>query len=107
VEEATTVGLPREVIEIRRLAHGSAASLEGCVAAQSSMDTSLVVIVGEAIQLPMQVGTVPEESLVEVLAPKGPDEPLDERMRARHERNRLDFLDVENAQIRSPTMKAE
>jgi len=94
-------------MEIGRLAHGSAASLEGCVAAQSSMDTSLVVIAGEAIQLQMQVETVLKECLVEMLAPKGSDEPLDERMGARHERNRLDFLDVENAQIRSPTMKAE
>ena len=67
----------------------------------------MVVIAGEAIQLPMQVETVPEEYLVEILAPEGSDEPLDERMRARHERNRLDFLDVENAQISSPTMKAE
>jgi len=44
------------------------------------MDTALVVIAGEAIQLPMQVETVPEECLVEILAPEGSDEPLDERM---------------------------
>jgi len=55
----------------------------------------------------MQVETVPKEALVEVLAPKGSDESLDERMRARHERNGLEFLDVENSQIRSPTMKAK
>ena len=55
----------------------------------------------------MKIEAVPEENLVEILAPKGSDEPLDERMRLRHERDRLDFLDVENSQIRSPTMKAE
>jgi len=59
------------------------------------------------MQLSLQVETVPEEGLVEVLAPKGSDEPLDERMGARDERNRLDLLDVENSQIRSPTMKPE
>jgi hypothetical protein len=30
----------------------------------------------------MEVEAVPEEGLVEILAPKGSDEPLDERMRA-------------------------
>jgi hypothetical protein len=71
------------------------------------VDTPLVVIGGESIQLPMQVEAVPEEGLVEILAPKGSDEPLDERMGARHERDRLEFLDVQNSQIRSPTMKPE
>ena len=55
----------------------------------------------------MQVEAVPEEALVEILAPKGSDQPLDERMRARHKGNRLKFLDVEDAQIRPPAMKAE
>jgi hypothetical protein len=41
-----------------------------------------------------------------LLAPKGSDEPLVERMRARHKGDRFDFLDVENSQIRSPPMKS-
>ena len=71
------------------------------------MHTPLVVVGSESIQLSLQVETVPEEGLVEIFSPESSDESLDERMRARHERNRLDFLDVENAQIRSLTMKAE
>ena len=55
----------------------------------------------------MEVAAIPEEDLVEILAPKGTDQPLDERMRARHEGDALDFLDVENSQIRSPPMKPE
>ena len=39
--------------------------------------------------------------------PKGSDEPLDERMRARHEGDGLEFLNVENSQIRPPAMKQE
>ncbi len=61
------------------------------------MNAPLVVIDGESIQLAMKVESVPEEGLVEILAPKGSDEPLDERMRARHEGDRLEFLDVENS----------
>jgi hypothetical protein len=55
----------------------------------------------------MQVEAVPEEDLVEIFAPKGSDEPLDEWTRGRHKRDRLEFLDAENSQIRSPTTEAE
>jgi hypothetical protein len=55
----------------------------------------------------MQIEAVPEEGLVEIFAPKGSDQPLDERMRARHKGDRPKFLDVEDAQIGPPAMKAE
>ena len=55
----------------------------------------------------MKIEAVPEENLVEILAPKGSDEPLDERMRARREGDGLEFLNVENSQIRPPPMKPE
>ncbi|MDB6158845.1 MAG: hypothetical protein JWO04_2551 [Gammaproteobacteria bacterium] len=99
--------MPSEVLKIRGLACGRVASLEGRPTTQSDVDTPLVVVGGESIQLAMEVEAVPEEGLVEILAPKGSDEPLDERMRARHEGDRLEFLDVENSQIRSPAMKPE
>jgi hypothetical protein len=73
----------------------------------SCVDRPLVVVGGESIQLAMKVEAIPEEGLVEILAPKGSDEPLDERMRARHKGDRFEFLDVENSQIRSPAMKPE
>jgi hypothetical protein len=82
-------------MKIRRRVYSCAASLEGCSAIQSSVNAPLVVIGGESVQLSMQVETVPEEGLVEILAPKGSDEPLDERMRAGHERDRLEFLNVD------------
>src|SRR5437016_4189740 len=55
----------------------------------------------------MQVEAVPEEGLVQILASNGSDEPFDERVRPRHKGDRLDFLDVEDPQIRSPTMISE
>jgi hypothetical protein len=78
-------------MKIRRCGCSCTASLEGRSAIQSSVNASLVVIGGESVQLSMQVETVSEEGLVEILAPKGSDEPLDGRMRARHERDRLQF----------------
>ena len=94
-------------MKIRRLACTRAASLARRPTFQSSVDAPLVVVGGESIQLAMQVEAVPEEGLVEILAPKGSDWPLDERMRARHEGAGLGFLDFENSQIRLPAMKPE
>jgi hypothetical protein len=55
----------------------------------------------------MQVKFVPEKSLVEVLAPKGSDESLDERMRVRHEGDGLESLDFHGTQICPPAIKPE
>jgi hypothetical protein len=85
VKEAGTVGSPSEVMKICRSACSRATSLERHPTTESGVNAPLVVIGGESIQLAMQVEAVPEEALVEILAPKGSDEPLDERMRARHE----------------------
>jgi hypothetical protein len=73
VEETRVVRSPREVIEIRRLTCSRAASLEGRPATQSGVDTPLVVVGGESIQLAMEVETVPEEGLIQILAPKSSD----------------------------------
>ena len=70
------------------------------------MNAPLVEIGSESIQLAMQVEAVPEEGVVEILAPKGSDQPLDERMRARYEGHGLELLDVENAQICPPAMES-
>ncbi len=95
------------MIEIRRLTCGFPASLEWRPTIETGVNAPLVVIGSESIQLAMQVESVPEKGLVEILAPKGSDQPLDERMRARHEGDGLEFLDVENSQIRPPVMKPE
>ena len=69
------------------------------------MNASPIIVGGESIQLAMEIEAVPEEGLVEILTPKGSEQLLDERVRARREGNGLEFLDVENSQIRSPAMK--
>jgi hypothetical protein len=94
-------------MKICRLTYSRDTLLEGCPTIQSSVDPPLVVVGGESIQLAMKIEAVPEENLVEILAPKGSDEPLDERMRARREGDGLEFLNVENSQIRPPAMKPE
>jgi hypothetical protein len=66
-----------------RLACSRVTVLEGSPTSQPGVDPPLVVVGGESIRLPIEVEAIPEENLVEILAPKGSDDPLDERMRAR------------------------
>src|SRR5207244_11253326 len=66
-----------------------------------------VVIISEFSQLPHEVGAVPEKYLIQILAPNGADQPFDERMRNRHIRKRLDLLDLEDAEVGEPTVKAK
>jgi len=40
-----------------------------------------VVIVAEVSQSPGQIGSVPEEDTIEILAPNRPDQPFDKGMR--------------------------
>jgi hypothetical protein len=94
-------------MKTRRLAYSPVALLEGRPTTQSGVHPPLVIIGGKSIQLPTQVEAVVEESVIEILTPQSSDEPLDERMRSRREGDRLDFLDVENSQVRSPTIKPE
>lgn len=94
-------------MKIRLLTSCDVTLLEGRLTTQSGVDSPFVVIGSKSIQLPTQVEAIPEKGLVEILAPKRSDEPLDERMRSRYEGDRLDFLDVEKSQIRSPTMEPE
>jgi hypothetical protein len=51
------------------------ASLEWLPTTESGVNAPLVLIGGESIQLAMQVEAVPEEDLVEILAPNGSDQP--------------------------------
>jgi hypothetical protein len=66
-----------------------------------------VVIARECVQLSRQVRGVPEEHLIEVLAPDRSDKPFDERMRHGSIRNRLDLVDLEDGQVGEPAVEAE
>ena len=69
---------------------------------QRRMGAMAVVITLELQKLHLQIGRRPEERPVQAFATNGPDHAFDERMRERHVRHRLDFLHLEDAQIRLP-----
>ena len=66
-----------------------------------------IVIIPECLQLARQVERVPEQHLVEILAPDRADQPFDERMRNRDVRNGFDLLDLEYPQVGEPTVESK
>ena len=71
------------------------------------MHALLVVIGLEWIELPRHVVNIPEEDVVQILTPDGPDQSFDARMRARDEGQGLHVVDVKHAPGGSPAMKGE
>jgi hypothetical protein len=78
-----------------------------CDAAKRAVHAMLVVIGPESIELPCQVGDIPEEYVVQILPPDCTDQPFHERMRARDQGQGLDFVDFEHAQVGPPAVKCE
>ena len=104
----TAAMLPPSVTIKRGRSRGRCAgALRGRRAIERAVDAMRVVIIREFAQLPRQVHGVPEEYAIEVLAPDRSDQPFDERMRDRSVRNRLDLLDLEDAQVGEPAVKAK
>lgn len=66
-----------------------------------------IVVIPELVQLAGQVNGVPEEYPIKVLMPDCSDQPFDVRMRDRSVGNRLDFFDLEDAQIGEPAVESE
>jgi hypothetical protein len=66
-----------------------------------------VVVSFVAIELPLQIALVPQQSLIEVFAPDGPDQPLNERMRKGCARNGLDLINLEDPKVREPSLKTK
>jgi hypothetical protein len=65
----------------------------------------LVVVPLELDELPLEVSGGPKQHAIQTLAPYSPNQPFNDRMRARHVRHRLDLADVEDPQVRLPLVK--
>jgi hypothetical protein len=72
---------------------------------QRRMGAMAVVIPLERKKLHLQISRRPEQRPVQAFATNGADQAFDERMRERHVRHRLDFFDVEDAQICLPLVE--
>lgn len=79
----------------------------GCSATKGLMSTCPIVISLKRLQLALQISGAPEWGLIEKLSPYCSNEPLNERMRERDIRNRLDLCNFEDSKISLPSMEVE
>ena len=71
------------------------------------MTAILVVEHLVVLELAFEVALVPKPDPIQILAPDGSDQPLDESMRTGRCENGLDLIDFEYPKVRSPAMKAK
>jgi hypothetical protein len=71
------------------------------------LDARLIVVGRESAELALKIQTNTEQDGVQILSPKGADQPFNERMRAGHKGYGLDFLDLEDSQVRPPAMASK
>src|SRR4026209_3001082 len=99
--------LPNVAVKCGRSGGRSPGALRRRCAIEGTVDSIRVVVVREFAEFSRQVCGVPEEYPIEVITPDRSDQPFDEGMRDRSVWERLDFLDVEDAQVGEPAVKSK
>jgi hypothetical protein len=66
-----------------------------------------VVVTFVAVELPFKIALVPKQSLIEIFAPDGADQSLDESMRAGYAGNRLDLINLKDPKVRQAALKTK
>jgi len=99
--------LPTVVIKCSGSGTECAVALRGRETRERAMHAMAVVVIPECPQLSRQIDRVPEEDAVQVLAPDCADQTLNERMRHRCVGDRLDLLDLADAEVGEPAVEAK
>jgi hypothetical protein len=87
---------------------GSGAECAGELRRRETRERAMVVVViPEGLQLSRQIDRVPEEDAVQLLAPDRANQTLNERMRHRCVGDRLDLVDLADAQVGAPAVEAK
>ena len=71
------------------------------------MAACCVVVDLELAKLPFQITSIPEQHMVEEFSPHRADQALHEWVGQGHMRYGLDFVDLQNPQVRRSTMRLE
>jgi hypothetical protein len=74
---------------------------------QSGVAAMSVVVSFVAFELAFKIALVPKQSLIEVFAPYGPDQSLDESMGTGRAGNGLDLINLKYPTIREPALKTK
>ena len=101
--------MPLPTVVIQRGGRGTecAGELRRRETRDGAMHAMAVVVIPERLQLSRQIRGVPEQDAIQVLAPDRADQTLNERMRHRCVGDRLDLLDLADAQVGAPAVEAK
>src|SRR3981189_2570062 len=98
---------PSVVIKDGMAGRRFARSFSWSAATERLVNAIFVVINSELFQLSSQVDCVPDQHVIKKLPSYCPDQPFHERMGHGHVRDRLDLVDLKNAQVGEPTLEAK
>src|SRR5208283_3191710 len=107
LKQAIAVLSPAIRVKVCERGRGCATPLRRSHPRQSGMTAKLVVEHLVVLELPFEIGLVPKPDPIQILAPDGSDQPLDESMRTGGAGNGLDLIEFEHPKVRSPAIKAK
>ena len=102
-----TVYLPGELLQISDSWWSTAAFFVRSFPCARAVDACLIVVGRESAELALKIQTSPEQDVIQILSPKGADQPFNKPVRAGDKRYGLDFLDLEDPQVRPPAMESK
>ncbi len=107
LKQAIAVLSPAIRVKVCERGWGCATPLRRSHPRQSGMTTKLVVKHLVVLELPFEIGLVPKPNPIQIFAPDGSDQSLDESVRTWGAGNGLDLIDFEHPKVRSPALKAK
>ena len=107
LKQAIAVLSPAIRVKVCGRGRECAAPLRRCRPRQSGMTTKLVVKHLVVLELSFEIALVPKPNQIQIFAPDGSDQSLDESVRTWGAGNGLDLIDFEHSKVRSPAMKAK
>ena len=107
LKQAIAVLSPAIRVKVCERGRGCATPLRRSHPRQSGMTAKLVVKHLVVLELPFEIGLVPKPNPIQIFAPDGSDQSLDESVRTWGAGNGLDLIDFEHPKVRSPAMKAK
>ena len=102
-----TVYLPGELLQISDLWWSTAVLIVRSFPRERAVDACLIVVGSESAELSLKIQMSPEPDVIQILSPKSADQPFNEWVRAGDKRYGLDFLNLEDSQVRPPAMESK
>ena len=107
LNQVPAVGDPTNIVQFGMGHHVSANEDRRRVALQRRVAAYLVVVGLEVGKFPFKITGIPKQHMVDKFSPRRSDQALHEWVGPGHMRHGLDCVDLQNSQVRRPTVRLE